>query len=248
MAMDPGIINIVPLRSGVAAAAPAIAAQLTYRGGPLLQNVNVFSVFWDAAWLSSPMSDVAAQMNQFLQYIVTSPLLDQLGEYSTAGLTIGQGQFIGTAVVSNSSPGSSVDDVDIQSFLQNAISSNANFPQPGANTLYMVFLPTGVTVTSSGAQSCQNFCGYHSSIHGQIFYGVLPYPDCSGCAGGGAAIDALTEVTSHELCEAITDPIPGQGWYDAANGEIGDICAWQSKMLGGYVVQLEWSNQTNSCV
>src|SRR5207302_9519594 len=32
--------------------------------------------------------------------------------------------------------------------------------------------------------------------------------------------------TSHELCEAITDPVPGEGWYDDTNGEIGDICAW----------------------
>jgi hypothetical protein len=45
------------------------------------------------------------------------------------------------------------------------------------------------------------------------------------------AIDALTSTSSHELCEAITDPIPGQGWYDDANGEIGDICAWKSKNL-----------------
>lgn len=31
------------------------------------------------------------------------------------------------------------------------------------------------------------------------------------------------------------------------NGEIGDICAWQSKQLGQYTVQLEWSNQANQC-
>jgi hypothetical protein len=42
--------------------------------------------------------------------------------------------------------------------------------------------------------------------------------------------------------------VPGQGWYDDANGEIGDICAWQTKKLGSYTVQLEWSNKANSCV
>jgi hypothetical protein len=50
------------------------------------------------------------------------------------------------------------------------------------------------------------------------------------------------------LCEAITDPIPGQGWYDDTNGEIGDICAWQTKKIGNYTVQLEWSNSANRCV
>ena len=62
---------------------------------------------------------------------------------------------------------------------------------------------------------------------------------------GHNAIDALTSTSSHELCEPITDPIPGQGWYDDANGEIGDICAWKSKKLGKYAVQLDCSNRAN---
>ena len=48
-------IRIVPLHRpselfvpGRPAKAPA--AQLTYRGGPLLTSVQVFSVFWGAAW------------------------------------------------------------------------------------------------------------------------------------------------------------------------------------------------------
>ena len=76
----------------------------------------------------------------------------------------------------------------------------------------------------------------------------MPYPGCTGCEGGLAIPDALTSTSSHELCEAITDPIPGTGWYDDANGEIGDICAWKTKTLGGYVVQLEWSNEAEACV
>ena len=53
---------------------------------------------------------------------------------------------------------------------------------------------------------------------------------------------------SHELCEVITDAIPGQGWYDDANGEIGDICAWKTKKVGNYTVQLEWSNKANNFI
>ena len=75
---------------------------------------------------------------------------------------------------------------------------------------------------------------------------MLPYPDCSGCTGGQDTFTALTITTSHELCEAITDPIPGEGWYDDANGEIGDICAWKTKTVGKYTVQQEWSNQVES--
>ena len=68
------------------------------------------------------------------------------------------------------------------------------------------------------------------------------------------AFDALCVTSSHELCESITDPQPGQGWYDDANGEIGDICAHTStagSVVGGdgvrYVVQREWSNRLRTC-
>jgi hypothetical protein len=81
-----------------------------------------------------------------------------------------------------------------------------------------------------------------------VFYAVMPYPGCTGCTGDLAAFDALTSTSSHELCEAITDPIPGLGWYDDTNGEIGDICAWQTRKLGAYTVQLEWSNKASACV
>src|SRR6266478_7135785 len=55
---------------------------------------------------------------------------------------------------------------------------------------------------------------------------LKPYPTCAGCLGGMAAFDALTATSSHESCEAVTDPVPGSEWYDQVNGEIGDICAW----------------------
>jgi hypothetical protein len=58
----------------------------------------------------------------------------------------------------------------------------------------------------------------------------------------------LTSTSSHELCETITDPIPGRGWYDDSQGEVGDICAWQTKKVGAYTVQLEWSNKSKRCL
>ena len=38
--------------------------------------------------------------------------------------------------------------------------------------------------------------------------------------------------------------------YDSATntGEIGDICAWKTKTIGQYTVQLEWSNKNKSCM
>ena len=102
-------------------------------------------------------------------------------------------------------------------------------------------------MVQGGSRSCQAFCGYHDTLGRGIYYAVMPFPNCGGCLGGMTNLDALTSTSSHELCEAITDPVPGQGWYDDTHGEIGDICAWQTKKLGNYTVQLEWSNQDASC-
>ena len=241
-------IRIVPLHPGKAkAAAPQVAPQLTYRNGPLLTSAQVFTIFWGAAWNEAPQNSFLPRVNQFFDFILTSQLLDQLAEYSVPGQPIGHGTRIGSIMLTSPDPGTTVDDSAIQALLQQQIASG-RLPAATANTLYFVFLPPGVTVTQGGGASCQVFCGYHDAINNSIFYAVMPYPGCAGCLGGIADFDALTSTTSHELCEAITDPIPGQGWYDDNNGEIGDICAWQTRTLGGYTIQLEWSNNANQCV
>jgi hypothetical protein len=238
-------IRIVPLR-GDALAAPVAIPQLTYRGGPLLPAVQVFIFFWGTAWQGAQAA-LVQQLNQFFDFVLTSPLLDQMGEYSVAGMTVGQGSRTGSVILSTDPP-NTIADGDVQQLIQQEISIDSAVAQPTPNSLYFVYLPPGVTISLDGAASCSKFCGYHSDINGQIFYAVMPYPDCSGCTSTLTVSDALTTTSSHELCEAITDPVPGQGWYDDQNGEIGDICAWKTKRLGAFMVQLEWSNKAGQCI
>ncbi len=253
-------VRIVPMRpspreiEGVGlAAVQAVQPQLTYNGGPLLANVEVFTLFWGSDWANqSDLTDLSGQLNQFFQFIVTSPLIDQLAEYQVPAFPIGQGSFSGTLTLTDQDPGSQVTDQQIQDLLQAQTAAGGSLPPPDANLLYFVFLPPGVTVDLGGSLSCSVFCGYHEQIGGTIFYAVMPYPDCSGCQIGAGPLDSLTVTSSHELCEAITDPVPGQGWYwftDANNqGEIGDICVGQTKIVGSYTVQTEWSNAAGQCV
>ena len=250
-APTPDAICIVPLHfpDYLARQAPALAptAQLTYRKGPLLTAVEVFTIFWGAAWQKTPAKTLVGQLNAFFDFILTSALIDQLAEYNVGTKKITHGRRTGTATIATPAPQSSVTDSAIRQLLQRKIATGT-VPKPKANTLYFLYVPPGVRVVMGGSASCQSFCGYHNAISSKTFYAVMPYPDCPGCTGGLSVLEALTSTTSHELCEAITDPIPGQGWYDDNNGEIGDICSWTTKKAGPYTVQLEWSNRANACV
>jgi hypothetical protein len=225
------------------------APRLTYRNGPLLAAVEVFTVFWGNAWKQSPQTQMATDLNNFFTTILQSSLLtEQMAEYGVPKYQIGAGTFVGTAVVTTPVLGKSVTDAGIQQMLQDKIAKDKTFPKPGANTLYFVYLPPGVKVTLGGSASCQAFCGYHDAIGSHIFYAVMPYPNCQGCLGGLSDLASLTSTSSHELCEAITDAVPGQGWYDDGHGEVGDICAWETKQIENYTVQLEWSNRAGKCI
>ncbi len=241
-------IRVVPIhRPGAPSANAAAAPHLTYRNGPLLTAVQVFTVFWGSAWQQGSNSDLLKRINQFFDYILTSQLIDQLGEYGVQGQAIGHGSRIGTTILTSPDPRGSVQDNTIQQLLQQEIDAGT-LPATNLNTLYFVFLPDGVQVVQGNSASCQSFCGYHDSFGSNVYYAVMPYPGCSGCTGGLAVFDALTSTTSHELYEAITDPIPGQDWYDDNHVEVGDICAWKTPALGNYTIQLEWSNKAGACI
>lgn len=226
---------------------PGVAsAKLAYRGGALLTNVEVFTIFWGKLWGSNKTSiKMMGDINKFFTAILVSPAVDQLGEYSVPNKTIGHGSVIGRKVISANAPVGSVTDSTIRKQLQQWIRAKT-VPKPTNNTLYFFYLDPKVVSIMGGSRSCQNYCGYHDNV-GSVYYAVMPYPTCTGCLGGQQAFDALTGTSSHELSEAITDPVPGAGWYDDVNGEIGDICAWNFKQVAGYNVQLEWSNQQNKC-
>ena len=244
-------IRIVPVAApselfehvaGVPATPPP---NLTYRGGPLLAKVQIYNLYIGSAWAAGPLAE---GLDAFFGFVVKSQLIDQLAEYSVPKFTIGHGKFRGSKVLSTVTPPASVTDRWMRQTLKKAIAGGGGVPRPNSNLLYFIYLPPGVTLSQGGGRSCQAFCGYHDHIGTEMFYAAMPYPNCNGCLGGLSALDALTSTSSHELCEAITDPIPGTGWYDDVHGEIGDICSWRTRHLGTHVVQLEWSNAEKRCV
>jgi len=226
------------------------ASQIVNNGGPVLSAVEVVPIYWGAAWSSASNTQIAAQLDGFFDFIVTSSLIDLLAEYGTPAAPIGHGRRIGSVRMAASEPGAGgqVTDPEIQQALQAWIAAGS-LPAVTANTLYFLFLPPGiVSVEPGGAASCATSCGHHGST-GNIYYAVIPYIDCAACLLPGASFfDTLTAIASHELCESITD-LALTAWYDPVSGnEIGDVCNRQGVQLGGYLVQMEWSNSQGACV
>jgi hypothetical protein len=227
--------------------------QLKYNGGPLISNVEIFTIFWGGAWKNQPaLVNLSQSINDFFTFIVASPLIDQLSEYNVPGKPIGHGKLVGSKTL-DTEPGLVIDDSAVQTSLQSWIGTDKSFPKPNANSLYFIYFPPGTTVTLDGDASCQKFGGYHDNIGGNIFYAVEPF--CMAGSGTLSQLDFFTLTSSHELCEAITDPVPGQGWYwfkdQRHQGEIGDICESApnaEERIGNFVVQREWSNHLNRCV
>ncbi len=234
--------------SGSVTAAAASSRQLEYNGGPLLRNAEVVVIYWGAQFKDGELQSLTDKLDVFFDSILTSPMMDQLHEYSTKKYSIGPGKRVASVMITAGAPKGHISDSAIQKQLRRWISGNTIVPKPNENTIYFLYLEHGVSVSMGGSRSCSSFCGYHDAIDNSIFYAVMPYPSCSGCRGDLDPFEALCATSSHELCEAITDPIPGTGWYNEEFGEVGDICAWQFKSVRGYVVQKEWSNKLRRCV
>src|SRR5881398_968206 len=104
-------IRIVPLflPRELLTPAPGIlappAAELTYRGGPLITAVQVFTAFWGQAWNAAAQQTVITTLNDFFRFIVASAYVDQLSEYNTPEYTIGRGRVAETPTVTASEPG-----------------------------------------------------------------------------------------------------------------------------------------------
>ena len=109
--------------------APARPAHLTYRGGPLLTAVEVFTVYWGTGWQSQPLADTADRLDAFFDTVLAGAVVDQLAEYSVAGQQIGHGRRVGRAVVTTPQPGAVVTDAEIQDMLQQHLGTDPAFPR-----------------------------------------------------------------------------------------------------------------------
>jgi hypothetical protein len=231
--------------------------QVTRAGSPSVASFfrDVFANSTYDTWLDSEYNTVSNSFNG-----------TKTNQHITPGV------FAGQVIITPSVTSTTIDDSQIQHELSSQIEAG-HIPAPkadsqgNATSVYALFFPHGTTITLGGSTSLApgGFCAYHGTVGSgmsEFYYSVLPdLTGVTGC-GGGTDFSNTTAVMAHELTGMITDAEvglatsasgPPLGWYDNANGEIGDICnTQQGNLTTGsgqtYAIQLEFSNAQNNCI
>jgi len=142
----------------------------------------------------------------------------------------------------------------------------------GLHNMFLLFTSSGEgsCIDSSGTICSYTFyCGYHGFIPTStsvIIYSNEPYAETSVCQlpfepspNSDPAADDATTIASHEISEAITDPLLN-AWFTQFGNENGDLCAynygtltWDSAQANqqwngnNYLLQQEFDNHAGGC-
>lgn len=214
-----------------------------YHGGPVVASSLVYASFWGSLWQTDPgHQQRAARLAQFLRDFLASRYMNILSQYGAGGGAGAAGSFVQSSFVSGVP--TQLTDASIRSIVQSAIDAGM-VPEPGSPSriALMIYLDEQIAV-SGDPTMCEprgdTAFGYHNffttTAGHSFYYAVMPGLD-DACLRSSCPSDAscslhlaetqeqrLTQVTSHEYSELVTDP-ELNAWFDATTGaENGDIC------------------------
>lgn len=237
---------------------------LQYYGGPVLLKPKVYLIFWGYKKYGDPHK-VASLLTEYVKVMGGSGHNNIYTQYYD--VVNSQKQYIaneraqlGGVWFDETNP---VPDqpTDYQVAVE-AVSGVSHFGYD-ANGSYVVATPHGHDSSGFGTQ----WCAYHSATTSGgnlVSYTNLPYiPDArENCRGNGLphhpkdesrADQAVTVIEGAEEGDSVTDPDPGNGWYDIEYGEI-DSCPGGQHFKNdrfrnrSYTMGAMYSNASESCV
>jgi hypothetical protein len=237
---------------------PAVMAHVTLHGGPVLDHVQVEVVFYGQGWTSPEGQGLQPQVSNHMKYLVDSTYMDIMKQYG-----VSHGTVTDSVVVPDNVGATVTSDQLVSALTQRQ--GDGTLKPANPNRLYFVFTPPGLSVVEA-VNKAPDFLGYHSVFfdaqNNQNAFAIIPYPRAPNPTDPQLTeFQSLTQTSSHELAEALTDPyVDGQGnqsgWVDLTfnpkqpqQGEVGDICdSMPTVYLNNYAVEDVWSNQDNACM
>jgi hypothetical protein len=217
---------------------------LTSQGGPVMKAPTVVSIV--------PQNHPFA--NELMQFGLalgnTSWWWDINDEYQL-------GYAMWMSAVQGPPLAGAVDTPALYAYVQGGI-DRGEVQQPDGNMLYVLYVPPDAQVQD---KPCQTYGGYHDT-----------FPTPGGVGGGDTiafaigcyqdpqdpnSLDTVTTIASHEIAEALTNPLWAQApawrlpglsntpWEDSpwrvTPGEAGDLCAFHVEIENGFMYQRIWS-------
>jgi hypothetical protein len=218
---------------------------LTNHGGPIMTSSVVKAIYWGTQWgNSSFVGDKQTGLGAFYGGWTGSNYSKTTTEFgSSNGQVSGNVTYNGFAVDTSAGPTSPPSTAQIVAEVAKMISS------PVANGYYPVY--TDLKRGNAG------YCAWHDTgtangVQVQVAF-FFNLDGDSGCdpqdpsSAHSQGLEALANVSGHELSEAETDPHLN-AWYDRQGYENADKCAWHfhanSTFSNGSVwkIQGNWSN------
>jgi hypothetical protein len=164
-------------------------------------------------------------------------------EYCDGSGCVGAGSGAGYATLPAPTTSALADD-DLRAILRAHV-ADGSFAAPKEGSVYVFFVPQGISVTmpaSDGAGvSCAAFHAYHEHASVKAPDGTsadVAYVIVARCPDG-STFDAMTMLAGHELVEAATDPdldgwtIPDPAWSTWHGKEVADVCLGESTTKEG---------------
>ena len=258
----------------VAGTAPNL---LDYNHGPVLAHPTIHNLYFDTDWDShNPAAINRQNIDDFTQSLVSSNYFAKASQYG-----VGDASFSKSHEASILCPvpiiGGVTDFLSITAWMACMTQPGpvpftmlTGIPAPDGNTVYAVYIPTGTQINDVAFSSCGSFGAYHffgSTLVWQLTllgpvlvpqsyaYTVVP-AQCAVEGDHDHPLDGISDLASHELIEAATDPIILAGWINNSKfgfnadilkeGEAADICfdmgLSQVRLTNGLLVAPYWSN------
>ena len=227
------------------------APDFKYNGGAVIKCPQVYGAFWGPQWSDAAHQTRAGHLAQFIKDLLASQYMNVLSQYGVGGGAGVAGSYVKSTFVANCPQ--QLSDTGIHQLLQSCINAGA-IPEPAAtgnNICVIIWLDESIQVNAPtlGVKMCEptgdSAFGYHydfvTAAGHEFYYALIPALSdaClnATCPGGCSLTthqpqeQRITQVTSHEFSEMVTDPKFRTGWYGPQSDENGDICNGQTASI-----------------
>lgn len=234
--------GIVHVRGAGHAGNAASNPNLLWHNGAIMKDSTIKAIFWGSSW-STSAGDKIAGLDRFYEGIGGTSYLNTNTEYTGTNGTVSTGvTYQGHTSDSSSAPRKAPSTSQVLAVVTRSITD------PVANGYYPVY--------SDQKRGRAGYCAWHSygsinnvPVQFAFFFNLDGDPGCDPQDPGtihSQGLEAVANVSGHELSEAVTDPRNG-GWWDASGAENSDKCAWTfggNVTIGGqqWKIQGNWSN------